>query len=386
VTIKMRPFAQSQDILIEEARTASGLEDLGRDDFREGYGRLLDELDFAGLSEAGGVAARYQLVGTLTARLRAVAGFKANPDAIARPIKRPLVITGIVRSGTTALHKLLSMDPQFQGAEHWLTAAPQPRPPREDWLQSPDFQRSKAQLDAMFEIAPEMLEDHDMSVDGVEESLNILAQSFCSNMFPSQFVIPSYDAWYRSSDDTFSYRHFADNLKLIGAREPHRSWLVKNPTDTFSLRQLLNVFPDAMIVQTHRDPVQAIPSIVNLIAGAHRIFRGEEADAEAIFAREQQFWAEAMARADAVKATMPGRVLDIFFNDFVEDQMAVVERIYDHFELSLGAEAEAAMRSWLEANPRRSTTLQRFTPEDYGHRTGELLEIYADYRRHYGFR
>ncbi|MBB5699728.1 sulfotransferase family protein [Sphingomonas yantingensis] len=378
-------FATAHDRLREEAIRRAGHDDFGADDYREGYDRLLGELDGIGLSDAGASAMREQIVDYLTGRLRSVAGFKQQRDAMARPIARPLIITGIVRSGTTALHKLLSMDPQFQGIEHWITFAPQPRPARRDWPGNPDFERASAKLAAMAAVAPEVIEDHGMAVDTVEESLHLLPQSFCSNMFPSQTSIPAYDAWYKATDDTFSYRHFADNLRLIGANDPDRTWLLKNPTDTFSLQQVLNVFPDAMIVQTHRDPLQAVPSIVNLLAGAHRFYVGEHADMAKVFAREQEMWALAVERADAVKATIPGRAIDIDFGQFVRDQMSVVHKIYDHFDLTLSSAAETAMRDWLAANPRRSTTMQRFTPEDWGGSTGSLVERYAAYRERYGF-
>lgn len=125
--------------------------------------------------------------------------------------------------------------------------------------------------------------------------------------------------------------------------------------------------------------------IVNLLAGAHRFYVGEHADMAKVFAREQEMWALAVERADAVKATVPGRAIDIDFGQFVRDQMSVVHKIYDHFDLTLGAAAETAMRDWLADNPRRSTTMQRFTPEDWGGSTGSLVERYAAYRERYGF-
>lgn len=378
-------FAGKRDQFCAEAVRRTGLDDFGALDFHEGLDLLLADLEHAGLSKHGEIAARENVLGFLTARLRAVDGFKKHPEAMKRPITRPLIVCGIVRSGTTALHKLLSMDPQFQSPEHWLCSAPQPRPARSEWQSNPDFQNAKAILDAMIAQAPEMLEDHGMAVDTVEESLNLLPQTFCSNMFPSQFVVPNYDAWYRAQDDTPSYLHFADNLRLIGAHEPDRTWLLKNPTDAFSLQEVLNVFPDAMIVQTHRDPLQSVPSVVNLIGAAHRIFRGDKADASGVYAREEAFWQQALARADAVKDANPGKVFDVQFKDFVTDQMGVVRQIYAHFGLALSAEAEAAMLGWLEANPRRSTTMQRFTPEDFGHDSDGLKMRYSAYRERYGY-
>lgn len=379
-------FADARQDLVAEASKRTGLEDTGDDEWREGFDRLLDELDEAELSPEGAIAAREQIVGHLTARLRAVAGFKANPVAMERPIRRPLIVTGIVRSGTTALHKLLAQDPQFQGPEHWLCNAPQPRPPREEWSDNVDFCQSKAVLDAMFEVAPEMRDDHGMAVDTVEESLNILTHCFRTNMYASQFRIPRYDAWYRSTDDTPSYRYLADVLRLIGANDPDRTWLLKNPTDTFSMREVLNVFPDAMIVQTHRDPLQSVPSVVNLLRGGHRMFRGDgNIGDKAIFAREQEMWAQAMEAAEEVKSANPGLVFDVDFRTFVKNQMGVVRAIYDHFGLTLSPAAESAMVKWLKDNPRKSKTMQRFTPEDFGGSTSELLDRYADYRTKYGY-
>jgi len=376
----------AHDELLDRACQAAGFDDFGGDAFREGYARLLVSLDAeAGLHGSGIAAAQGNLLGYLVARLRSVAGIKAHPQAMARPIVRPLIITGIVRSGTTALHKLLAMDPQFQCAEHWLTYFPQPRPPRQEWPGNPDFRTAKRNLDSLIEIAPEMLADHGMAADQPEETLFLLAQSFHTNLFPSTYHVPEYDAWYQSTSDRFSYEHAANNLRLIGAHDPERTWLLKNPTDAFSLRDVLDVFPDAMIVQTHRDPVQAVPSLVNLLSGGHRIFLGEGADMKRVIERENLFWAEAMRRAEAAKDSIPGQYVDIFFNEFVADQLGAVRRIYDHFNLTLDPSTEAAMRDWLARNPRRSTTMQRFTPEYFGLPTQVMLDTYQDYRRRYDF-
>lgn len=378
-------FSASKDALLREASDRCGLSNFGSDDFREGYDRLLDDLDHAGLSAEGADMLREVIIANLTARLKAAEGFKRRADAIGGSIHRPLVITGIVRSGTTALHKLLSMDPQFQGPEHWLCAAPQPRPARAQWSQNADFQTAKAALDAMIAVAPEVLDDHGMAVDSVEESLNVLSASFCSNMWPSSLVVPAYDDWYRATDDTFAYRFLADVLKLIGADSPSLTWLLKNPTDTYSMREMLNVFPDAMIVQTHRDPLQSIPSLCNLLAGAHRAYRGDGAKIDKVYAREEEFWALAMERAEAVKQTIPGQYIDIEFRDFVKDQMGVVRAIYAYFGLRLSEQADNAMSGWLEANPRRSTMMHRFRPEDFGGSTEQLLKRYAPYRAERGY-
>jgi hypothetical protein len=220
-------------------------------------------------------ASAYRIGQSLDTRALAVKGLKERPDVLDRPIIQPIIIAGLVRSGTTALHLLLSLDPQFQGPEHWLTVYPMPRPPRDRWADIPAYISQKATLDAFLAASPEAADDHMMTAEGIEESLFILGSSFSSNMWPSMWNVPTYDRWYRGRDDSDSYRWLADVLRLIGAGDDRR-WLLKNPTDLFSLQEVLSIFPDAKVIQTHRDPVDSMPSVSNLIFSARRAFCGRQ--------------------------------------------------------------------------------------------------------------
>lgn len=379
-------FTASRQSFFDAASAATRLDDFGQDDYSEGFDLFLDCLDReTTLSAAGRAMTIGQIEMFLASRLYSEAGWKQRPDALRRPVQAPLIITGIVRSGTTALHKLMSIDPQFQGLEHWLARAPQPRPPRASWAGIPAYRNAAGVLDGMIEDAPEMKADHMMAADEVEESIFLLPQSFTNNMFPSQWNIPSYDAWYRRQDETASYRRFAKNLQLIGADEPERRWLLKNPTDLLAMDAVLNVFPDAMIVQTHRDPLQAVPSVASLIAAARRLFEGVQSDPAEVGRRETEFWALALARAEATQGRTQKPLFDLEFSDFAQDQLGAVKAIYRHFGLELNREVEAAMQAWLARNPRKSTSLHRFTPEDFGVKTSALRARYADYRTRHGY-
>lgn len=384
---KPTAMAMKQQML-EEAVAATGHDDFGNPAFLENMDRHLASIDEEGRVTANGLKATAAQHGlALRALLHAQAGFKARPDALARPIVAPLIIAGIPRSGTTALHRLLSVDPQFQGYEHWLTRAPMPRPPRETWPQIRAYQEAKVGLDAVVAAAPEMLNDHMHEVDAVEESLFLLAATFCSNHFPEQWHVPAYDAWYRQADEVPSYLWLADCHRLIGAETPDVRWLIKNPTDIFSIDAVLKVFPDAMIVQTHRDPVEAVPSLVNLLANVRRMYEEENFDPELLIRRDAEFWELATRRAERAKAREPRRFLDVDFRDFTSDQMATIHRIYDHFGLQLSASVEAAMRQWLAANPRRPVAGggARHRAETFGMASGELAEVFSAYRQQYGY-
>ena len=375
--------------LVPEAMLAAsvartGLSDFGDPAYREGLDLLLSGIRALDLPAPFAQATAGRIGQSLDTRAMAVEGLKRHCEVLDTPIRQPLIIAGLVRSGTTALHQLLSLDPQFQGPEHWLTMAPMPRPPRAQWADIPHYRAIADGIAAFVASAPEMLDDHMMSAEGIEESLFILASSFASNMWPSMWPVPRYDAWYLHRDDSDSYRWLADVLRLIG-KDDERRWLLKNPTDLFSLRELLLVFPDAMIVQTHRDPVDAMPSICNLILAAQRVFAGDRADPLAIGRRETEMWATALDRAEAARANSANRFFDIEFRDFTADQLGTVKRLYARFDLTLAPATEAAMRGWLDAHPRRAGSGPRYRAEDFGLSAAGLRERFALYRARRGY-
>ena len=377
--------ALAPEAMLAAARRRTSLDDFGDPGFRDGFDLLLSDIARLELEPAYATATAAQIGSFLDARLLAVAGWKAHPGCLSTRIERPLIIAGLVRSGTTALHQLLSLDPQFQGPEHWLTVAPMPRPPVERWTEIRQYRAVAARMAAYIAAAPEMADDHMMSAEGVEESIFILAQSFASNMYPSMWHVPNYDRWYRRRDDRASYAWLADVLRLIGHGGGGRRWLLKNPTDLFSMTELLTVFPDAMIVQTHRDPVVAIPSIASLIHASRRVFGGAAARAEQVGRREAEFWRDALARCERESAHTEDQFLDVEFDAFVANQMATIRRIYRHFELELTQETEARMQGWLDAHPRHARAGRRYAPEDWGLTAAGLADTFAAYRAQRGY-
>lgn len=372
------------DSLCAAAAARAGHDDFGSN-WREGLDHLVASANALDLDAASYQGMAAQIGAFLDARLLAQKGFAENPGYRNVEIRQPLIIAGLVRSGTTILHKLLSIDPQFQVPEHWLTMAPMPRPPRDTWAGNPIYRKLAGILDEQMEISPELVEHHNQAADEADETLLLQSQTFCSNIFPSAFGVPDYDRWFRSVDERPYFHYVADVLRLIGLNEPHRRWLTKNPTDLFSLDCVLDVFPDALIVQTHRDPVQSIPSVAGTIRSVRRIFLPGEPDKAAIGTREAEFWAEALRRAQEARQRRKVNAIDIEFGDFMRDQMGVVRRIYDHFGLALAPQTEEAMQNWLAAHPRQSKSLQRVAPQEYGLTSDGLAETFADYRRSRGY-
>lgn len=381
--------AENASILTPEALLAAstartGLADFGDGAFREGLDLLLSDIRALDLQPGHAQASALRIGQSLDTRALAVQGLKDHPEVLAQPLRAPIVIAGLVRSGTTALHLLLSLDPQFQGPEHWLAVYPMPRPPAFAWDVVPQYKAEKAALAQFLAASPEAADDHMMTAEGIEESLFILAGSFASNMFPSMWHVPNYDAWYRGRDDSDSYRWLADVLRLIGAGDDRR-WLLKNPTDLFSMREVLTVFPDARVIQTHRDPIDAMPSISNLILSARRAFCGDKADAAQVGRRETEIWAEALERAHEARATSVNRFIDVEFGDFTRDQMATIRSIYEQLDLTLTAQTERAMIAWLETHPRRTGKGPKHDPAQFGLTRDGLARSFAAYRARRGY-
>jgi Sulfotransferase family len=378
----MTPDVATAEQQLHAAATqmSGGLTDFGPQDYLPGLRVLLDSmLRDMQFSEIGRQFGMGSIAGTLAARLHTQNSWKQRPDYRKVEIRRPLVITGIPRTGTTALHKLLSMDPQFQGLEHWLTEAPQPRPPREAWAAHPAFQASVAGLDTFFRIMPEMRLAHDIVADEVDECLEVLRQDFVSNRFASGMHVPSYERWFRAQDEAPSYRRFVDVLRLVGVDAPGQRWLLKNPGHVAQMDCLLAVLPDACVIQTHRDPVRAIPSLCSTLHMARRMFEGDAARADVIGAREVDYWSEAMAATARVRAARGHQFHDVHHRDFHREPMAVVRGIYERFDLTLSDETARRMQGWIDASPTTRHGEHRYRIEDYGITVDQVRARFADY-------
>jgi hypothetical protein len=372
-------FAAEEAALHAEAVGLAGSDDFGDPAYRDGLRVVLDAYDReARFHEAGRAAARANLVGLLTTRLRSEARLAALDAAEATPIRRPIVVLGLVRTGSTALHHLLAQDPQLQALEYWLAARPRRRPPRAEWEAEPDFAAARAEIEGMYAFDPSLRAIHLMAPDLAEECRHFLAQSFADDSFEVNATVPSYTAWYEGGDHVAAYRHHRRLLGLVGGADPRR-WLLKYPVHLKHLGALLAVYPDACVVQTHRDPAQVMASYVELIARFRAIFE-RDIDRRAIAAEQLEVWAAGAERALAVRAAHPAaRFHDVFFGDFVADPIATIRRLYARIGLELGAEAERRMRAWSSSRPRGGR-------ESLGIPPAVIHERFATYMQHFDIR
>lgn len=379
----MITFPKVEQLLEQASQACGGLTDFGTG-YEPGLTLLVEEIRRSvPVSEHNIQQLTGILTGVLASRLYSERGWRERPECLASPIRAPLVVVGIPRSGTTALHKLLSLDPRFQGLEQWLINTPMPRPPRKNWEQIPEFRAAVEKQNAFLEAVPAMRVTHEVNADEVDECLNLLAQSFVSHYFGSSIGLPGYDRWLHDQDERASYRRYADNLRLIGANAPQQRWLLKNPGSVGQLDALLEVFPDACIIQTHRDPTRCIPSVCGVIWPARCFFHAREIDPATIGPRERDLWAWSVERGDEVRRRRPERFIDVDFRAFQREPLHEVRRIYERFGLTLEADVERIMRDWLAANPQHKHGRHEYTPEQYGLTADEIRRHFAAYIQHH---
>lgn len=375
-------FATALDELHALVARETGTSDFGGTDYLPGLRVLLQSMDYdPRFSERGRRYAWGSVVGVLKGRAQAVHSMAGNPGFDRHAITNPVVITGVPRTGTTALHRLMAVDERFQGLQTWLLDSPMPRPPKADWASYPGFQKTAAILEARYAAAPAKRAAHHMAAEEVDECCLVLRQSFVSNLWCCGWSAATYDAWRQCQSEAESYRHYYRCIQLIGSGEPQKRWLLKNPGHIENLDLLFAIFPGARVIQTHRDPAQAVPSLCALLMQLHPVMEEgrQEQRAHNMLAREVAKWAAAVQKAARVSAEHPGQVLDLVHGDFHRDPMRVLERIYDFIGMDITRTARAGMAQRIAEKPELQHGVHRYDVADFGLTKAEIRERFGDY-------
>lgn len=376
----IKSFVEAEQTLHDLAVKATGFDDFGPTEYVEGLRILLKAYDNEALfNDKGHFTAQAMLVNCLKGRLLTQAGVKQNPECLDHKIERPIFVVGLPRTGTTILHRLLSQDSNNQGLEYWLGISPMVRPPRKYWTENLCYQEVATSLQMMRELNPDMQAIHEMTVDGVDECRLLLMHSFANVTFQSNATIPSYEQWLYNADMSGVYQQYEKALKLIGTKETDKRWILKDPSHLWAMDRLLERFPDACIVQTHRDPVKLIASVSSLVYTARKI--GEpDISAAAIGLQQLEQWKIVLEKAMAVREKFPNNFYDVYFDDFINDPVTVVDNIYTNFGGELRADAAEQLRQWMITNPQGKHGGHQYRPEDFGLTEAQIRDHYGNYQ------
>lgn len=343
--------------LANRACAATGLTDFGDDLWREPFGVLLRALEEeAQLTLMGRLMARHDIFLWLCNRLQITDVFKQHPEIEEQEIRAPMFILGLPRSGTSILFELLARDPVVGVPLMWEALMPCPPPEAATYHSDPRIERAHGLFTQWHRVVPEFATMHEMAGDIPAECGLIMANTFISDHIASLHQTPSYSAWCAGADYRPVYDYHRKILQILQWKNPRGRWLLKAPEHQVHLETLLQVYPDASIVQTHRDPIKCMASTTSLL-GALYLMRSDQPF------NSEQFEDIVMGEATAqrLERVMQLRdeagvgaatITDSRYQDLMDSPLDCIEGIYHHFGLPLTAEARQRMEDYLAHKPK----------------------------------
>src|SRR5437773_3788253 len=324
--------------LIETAKQRCGLDDFGRGDFFEALSRLLESCySEAQLNLIGKIALRTNVLHTLSSRLLMERDRQLYPNIRRQEIREPLFIVGLPRSGTSLLHILLAADPEHRSPLMWEVMTPSP-PTLDD--EKRRIRRATQRWHYVNWPAPTFRYVHAVGAELPQECVRLMTPTFMSDQFDTMYYVPSYRAWFFRQDLRPAYQYHRRFLQHLQFMRPTRRWVLKAPTHMFALSAILSVYPDALFVQTHRTPVDAMASVSSPITILRRVF-SDAVDPQTVCREAIDYWSKTLDRFLQERGRLAEhRICDVNYVEIRHDPLVAVRRIYAHFGWSLSQKVE----------------------------------------------
>lgn len=377
------------DEVMADAKANTGLQDFGEDEFREPLSVLLRSLrEEAPLNELGRMILRGRVVESLETRLHTQDWVKRHPEILEEEIGAPIVVVGLMRTGTTMLHRIIACDPRNYAADWWETRFPAPHP-NTDWSKpDPRIPIAEAEVAAILEADPRQASIHPWNAQAPDEEIMLLEHSFLSHV-PEAFVnIPTYRSWINEQDWTPAYIYLKKLLQSLQWQKRQRGdvrerWVLKTPGHLGYLDTLFDVFPGARVIQTHRDPVETVPSAASMNHAMWALYsENEEANQAGAQWQERLSWGTLRAM-DSRTRFSEDRFADIWFRDAMKNPIDEIERVYGIFGIEMTPAARAGMEQWRVDNPRDKRPPHEYTLSDYGLTEDGIKTAFGPYRKEF---
>lgn len=375
-----------RDDLLATARASTGLDDFGGDSWRPHFDVLVAALrDEAHLTTLGRLVARTELVRALRQRLLLAARWSADPTILDEAIEAPVFVVGTGRSGTSILHELLALDPGNRVPLTWELLHPG------EAVGSPDEQaRARAAGDAVHrawgDLQPAYETMHHNAGDEPNECIFATMLEFLSDQWGGTYEIPTYSGHLVGADQTEAYQYHRRVLQTLQRRRPAgRGWVCKAPSHLSQLRTLFSVYPDARVVQLHRDPLRTVPSTVSLM-GTIRSMRCERVDVDGLAPLIS--FGYALMLDDTMDARASGALpddqfVDVRYADLMADPAATVLGIYEQLRRPAPADLAVSVTDHLARRPRGAHGEHRYSLADFGLDAATERARFARYQAHH---
>ncbi|MEO6717150.1 MAG: sulfotransferase [Novosphingobium sp.] len=366
---------------LDKAKAATGLDNFGDPGFREGLERLIDSAEReARLNDAGRAMFDGQAVMLLMRRLEIEDWYARHPEINEQEIVAPLMVLGLPRTGSTALHCLLGEDPAVRTMRNWEASAPCPPPEAATYDTDPRIAQAEAQMAMRDRVTPRMKLMLPSTATSPTEDQLTMGFNFVSQIFQASFHIPSYAHWLHHEADLEPTFHYVKRvLKLLQWRCPPTRWRLKNPTYSMFVTALDKVFPDARYCMTHRDVANVIPSVADIYYEMGKVVT-DHVDKHWMGAINVEFCHLGMQRMMAFRDSgNEHRFFDIHFAPFQKDPFPTLQKLYDFLGEPFTEEARARMQAWREATPRGQHGKHEYDSADFGLDPAGLREEFRYY-------
>ena len=319
------------------------------------------------------------------ARFKVEKAIAEHPEILDDPITEPLFIIGMPRSGTSILQALLNQDAAHRSPLSWECLLPHPAPTPESYRNNDRIDTIRTEFDQLFKLVPDFRKKHYMEADSPQECVGVMALNFTSFQYMAQAYLASYSEWFLETADQAEnfrwHRRFLQFLQSGGVRTSR--WLLKSPVHLMRLQALFDVYPDARIIMTHRHPAYVVPSLASLISSTRSLYSNHEV-VERSGHEQLRLWARYFERflEDRQRLNREDQIVDVLFDDFVVDQMAVVRRIYERFGWRLDAGSAGRMEAFLRQEAKDKHGKHEYSLEMI---SVQPAEIETHYRRYLDF-
>jgi hypothetical protein len=374
----------SADELEDGARAAAGLDDFGSRYYREGLERTVEALNTeAELSEMGRVIQHATISNALIQRLKIEGTYAQHPEIDEQVVEGPVFVIGLPRTGTTALSQLVAADPQFRSLRMWESQAPTPPPEAATQHSDPRIAQAQAGLDMLNEMFPLMKTLYNSEATAATECQDLMGMSFRTFHFDGAVRVPSYLAWLMNCDMRETYTFHRRVLKLLQWHCPPVLWHLKTPVHMFALDALVEAYPNAKFMWSHRDPAKVMGSVCSLIQYV-RSWSSDRDDPEELGAEQLDSWSEAIRRAmDFRKRVGDDRFTDVAFADLQIDPVRTLAASYESLGLAVNEGTVRSVERWAREHRPGSRGAHEYDLAAYGLTAEGVRERFAEYLRTY---
>jgi hypothetical protein len=369
------------DELLEAAVESVGSDDFGQFDdagWEKGFRSIVDGLRETDLHVVGRLVTKQEILRSLRTRLLLARRWKQSPDIAQERIEEPVIVTGPARSGTSILFELLWLDPLLRGPTAW--EALHPVAPSDSGEADERLAWSECEQDFWADIQPEFAALHELRADLPVECVTLTTPCFQGPHWPMALQVPGFEV---DLDAFFGYHRSL--LQTLQHGHSRQQWLLKTPAHLMTLREVFAAYPDAWVVQTHRDPAKTMPSTASITAMVQWM-RSDHVDIETLSTVINLGVGAALNGGGPLRegGELPKRFVDVHFTQLLRDPVGTVRAAYEGMGREFGEQHAERITKYLEEKPRGKFGVHQYTPEEWGYDATQLREQQAPYIEHFG--